>query len=183
MSFLSQLIIIIINYISTAGLLACGLLSLLLKDKKRKLMFLLLAFLFIGALSFVYYSEILFFITGVIVIFFFLLLYLFVLQMDFFNGGTPGETDERSDLPLRSKIINIVMPVLLCISAGFFIYKYVSGFLKGIEITEGRSNIFISDWSDISRYFFTDYGLVPAIITGSLFMSIIWFIAIGVKEK
>ena len=71
MSFLSQLIIIIINYISTAGLLACGLLSLFLKDKKRKLLFLLLAFLFIGALSFVYYSEILFFITGVIVIFFF----------------------------------------------------------------------------------------------------------------
>jgi len=183
MSFLSQLIIIIINYVSIAGLLACGVLALLMKDRKRKLLILMLAFLFIGALSFVYYSETLFFVTGLIMIFFFLLLYLFVLQMDFFGRGMAGETDERLDLPLRGKILNIAMPVLFCLSAGFFIYKYISGFLKEAEIAEGGGNVFILDWSDISRYFFTDYGLVLVVLAGSLFISFIWFIAVGVKKK
>ncbi len=183
MSFLSQLIIIIINYVSIAGLLVCGALSLFLKDKKSKLLILLLAFLFIGALSFVYYSETLFFVTGLIMIFFFLLLYLFVLQMDFFDRGTAGEIDERLDLPLRGQILNTAIPVLFCVSAGFFIYKYVSGFLKEVKIAEGGGNIVIPDWSGISRYFFTDYGLVLVLLAGSLFISFIWFIAVGVKKK
>ncbi|MEA2016541.1 MAG: hypothetical protein U9O59_07585 [Actinomycetota bacterium] len=116
-------------------------------------------------------------------LFFFMLLYLFVLQKDFFRRPGSGDPGKEFKVPARSKILNIIIPFLCCAAAGYFIYEYVSGFLKGVKVAEDGGNIFIADWSDISNYFFTNYSLVLIIITASLFMSFLWFLAVKAREK
>src|SRR4030042_7185113 len=101
MSFTSQLIIIIIHYTSLLGLLICGALSLIHSDRRKKLLFLILTFLFVGILSFIYYSGILVFIIGVFVIFFLVSLYLFVYQIEFFGIKTAGDGNRRNDNKIK----------------------------------------------------------------------------------
>jgi len=116
-------------------------------------------------------------------LFFFVLLYLFVLQMDFFGRWTPQETGEKIKGSVRSRALNIIIPLFCSAAIGYFIYKCVSGFLKEVEIAEDSGNIFIADWSDISKIFFTDYSLALVIITASLFISFLWFIAVKERGK
>jgi len=186
MSFISQLTIIIIHYIGILGLLVCSLLSLFLADKKKKLLFLFLFFLFVGILSFVYYSGVLFFAVGVIVVFFFILLYLFAFQMELFGEYVGPEVDKNlknADKSSRNKILSIIISLLFCAAIGYFIYGCISNFLKEIKEVEGSENILIANWSDISNQFFSDYGLILIIITAALFVSFLWFIGIRMDKK
>ncbi len=183
MSYVSQLTIIIINYISIFGLLICSLLSLFLTDKRKKLLFLFLSFIFVGVLSFVYYSGVLFFITGIIILFFLVSLYLLVIQVELFGKEIEGESDKKlksSTNSIRSRVLNIIIPLLFCIAIGYFIYKYMADFIRGIGIT---SDILIIGLSDIARQFFADYSLVLIIIMASLFISFLWFITIRTDKK
>lgn len=158
-------------------------LALFLTEKRKKLLFLFFFFLFAGVLSFVYYSGILLFVMGIIIIFLFILLYLFVLQMELFGYREYPEESGRLKNSIKSKILNGTVSLLLPAVIGYFIYKHVSGFLKGAVVLEGSENILIAGWTDISRQIFTDYSLILIIITASLFISFLWFITIVVKKK
>ena len=175
MSFTSQLIIIIIHYASLLGLLICGLLSLIHSDRRKKLLFLILVFLFVGILSFVYYSGILVFIVGVFVIFFLVSLYLFVFQIEFFESKTDEDRDRRNDNKIKT-IGGIVLPALFCAGIGYLFYIYTSDFLKDAVLS---GNIYIVGLGDINKQFFIEYSPILVIVIASLFISFLWFIMIS----
>jgi hypothetical protein len=176
MSFTSQLIIIIIHYASLLGLLICGSLSLIHSDRRKKLLFLILTFLFAGILSFVYYSGILVFIVGVFVIFFLVSLYLFVYQIEFFGIKTDGDGDRRNDDKIKKIIGRIILPVLFCAGIGYLFYIYTSDFLRDAVL---NGNIYIVGLGDINKQFFIEYGPILVIVIASLFISFLWFIMIS----
>jgi len=180
MSFVSQLIIVIIHYASIFGLLISGLLSLILPDKRKKMLFLFISFLFAGILSFVYYSAILFFIVGILMVLFFLSLYLFVLQIEIFGNKTGPDENKKLNGRAKNILLNIIVPLLFCAAAVYFFYKYTVDFLRSVS---GSGNIFIAGLGDISKQFFTDYSLILVIITASLLMSFLWFIIISKSEE
>ena len=175
MSFTSQLIIIIIHYASLLGLLICGSLSLIHSDRRKKLLFLILTFLFVGILSFVYYSGILVFIVGVFVIFFLVSLYLFVFQIEFFESKTDEDRDRRNDNKIKT-IGGIVLPALFCAGIGYLFYIYTSDFLKDAVLS---GNIYIVGLGDINKQFFIEYSPILVIVIASLFISFLWFIMIS----
>ncbi len=175
MSFTSRLIIIIIHYASLLGLLICGLLSLIHSDRRKKLLFLILVFIFVGILSFVYYSGILVFIVGVFIIFFLVSLYLYVFQIEFFEGMTDGDRDRRDDNKIKT-IGGIILPALFCAGIGYLFYIYTSDFLKDAVLS---GNIYIIGLGDINKQFFIEYSPILVIVIASLFISFLWFIMIS----
>jgi hypothetical protein len=180
MSFESQLTIIIIRYIAISGLLASALLSLFIKNRRLKLIFMFLTFLFVGILSFVYYSGILFFIVGITVIFFFLSLNLFVFQVRLF-GNT--EESERKGILKNSRagmIFNIILSLLFCGIIGYLIYISTHGFIRELVIIE---DITITDLSDIIGLLLTDYRMMLIFIIAMFVMSFFWFLIIGRDKK
>lgn len=176
MSFTSQLIIIIIHYASLLGLLICGLLSLTHPDRRKKLLFLFLTFLFMGILSFVYYSGILVFIIGIFVFFFLLSLYLFVFQVEFFGSKTEQDRDRKKYSRIKKVIFDITLPFLFCAGIGYLFYMYTSDFVKKMVIS---GSIYIVSSADISKRFFTEYSPVLIIVIASLVISFLWFIIIS----
>jgi len=130
MSIESQLIIKIIQYGSLFGLFISGLLSLFLINKKKKLLFVFLSFLFFGILSFVFYAGILFFTAGITIIFFFILLYLLVFQIELSGKEEVLNRNKNHDNNNTAGIIlNIILPILFCGFMGYLIYGCTSDFL------------------------------------------------------
>lgn len=163
------------HYASLIGLLICGLLSLIHYDRRKKLLFLILTFLFVGILSFVYYSGILVFIVGVFIIFFLVSLYLFVYQIEFFGIKTAGDGNKRNDNKIK-KTGGIILPVLFCTGIGYLFYIYTSGFLRDTVL---KGNIYIVGPGDIGKQFFIENGLILVIVIASLFISFLWFMMIS----
>jgi len=176
MSFTSQLIIIIIHYASLLGLLIFGLLSLIHSDRRKKLLFLILVFIFVGILSFVYYSGILVFIVGVFVIFFLFSLYSYVFHIKFFEITNNGNRDIRDDSKIKKIIGSIILPALFCAGIGYLFYIYTSDFLKDAVLS---GNIYIAGLGDINNQFFIEYSPILVIVVASLFISFLWFIMIS----
>jgi hypothetical protein len=180
MSYGSQLTTIIIHYTGITGLMLCSLLSLFLANKKKKMLFLFLSFIFGGILYFVNYSGILVFIIGIIMIFFFILLYLFVFQLELFGNDIEAGTDNKPDQSKKKEIITIITALLFCSAIGYFLYVYTSRFLRDAAINE---SILITTLSDISSQLSVDYSLVIIILAASLFISSIWLIIIKMEKK
>lgn len=189
MSTGSQLTVAIINYISIAGLLACGLLSFFTDSKKRKLILVFFSFLSGGIFYFVYYSDVLFFIIGIIILFFFTLLYYFVFQMEFFGNNAQVHLNEEIKSSRRKKkiittvAIAIFFLIIWCFACGY-LHGYLSDLTDNLSVAAGvSSSSFIPTLSDISRQLSTDYGIVILILAASLFVSSLWFMIIKMEKK
>lgn len=187
MSFESQLTIKIINYISVAGLVIFSLLSFFIADRKKKLIFVFFSFLSGGIFYFVYYSDILFFIIGIVVLLFFMLLYLFVFRIEFFGNGVQAGLNEELKNCRKKDIIIVTSKAIFCLAIGYFIIRYLSGYLSDLAdyLKESAAGVsaFIPTLSDISKQLSTDYGIAILIIVASLFMSSLWFIIIKMERK
>jgi len=187
MSLGSKLIITIINYISVAGLLICGLLSFFTVSKRKKLMLVFFSFLSGGLFYFGHYSSILFFLIGIIILFFFVLLYLFVFQVEFFGNNKQAGLIEESKSSRKKEIIIIVSMFVLCLVIGYFVLGYLSGCLSNLTIylseTVTSEDIFIPALSDISKQISNDYGMIILIVVASLFVSSLWFMIIKMEKK
>jgi hypothetical protein len=180
MSFESQLTIIILHYIAISGLLASALLSLFIKKRRWKLILMFLTFLFVGALSFVYYSGVLLFIAGIIVIFFFLSLNMFTFQAKIFGKSGKSEREGRLKNNPAAVVLNILLPLLFCGIIGYLIYVYTYGFIKELAV---MGDITIVSLSDFTGLLLTDYGMVAVLMIALLVVSFFWFLIIGRDEK
>jgi hypothetical protein len=183
MSSASQLTIVIISYIGIIGLLISATLSIFVTYKRKKLLLLFLSFLFTGVLNFVYYSGVLFFVVGAIIVFFIFLLYLFVFQLEDFGDGESRDITGALEDSTKNKVFNIIKSVLLCSAAGYFIYIYAYDFLDAAKTKSGSGDISIAGWNDISGQIFAEYGLILIIVAASLFLTFLWFVAIGGRKK
>ena len=172
----SSIIIKIMQYISISVIFIFAPLSLFIPERKKKVLFLFLVFLFSGILSFSFYSAVLFFLVSLIVISFFVLFYLYVVHMEFYlKEKFLVEEHLRGKNKFTGKVLNLILPIIICLGIGYLFYYY--GFdlftdYKGIEIGS------IASLAGIINGLYADY-LVPIIILISiLFISILWFILI-----
>jgi len=172
----SSIIIKIMQYISISGIFIFALLSLFIPERKKRVLFLFIVFLFSGILSFSLYSSVLFFLVSLIVISFFVLFYLYVVHIDFYlKEKFLIEEYWSGKNKFVCKVLDLILPIILCLGVGYLFYTYTFDlFTEYKEMGVGS----IASLASIVNSLYADY-LIPIIILISiLFISILWFILI-----
>ena len=174
-----RLLLGFINYFILALILVFGILSLLVRNQRKKLTYLFLMFLCSGILSYLFFAGVAFIIPGVVLIFFCILLFLFVFNQEFFGFGEKPVLKEfesaRKRLFNTGLIANLVISLLFCLGLGYLLFLTTGGYYQGIEyVTEFKT----ANLTDIINDIGSNYIPAIFIIAGMLLISIIWFIGI-----
>jgi hypothetical protein len=171
----------IINYSVLVLVFLFGLISLVLTNQMKKLIFLFLTFLAFGILCFLFLTGAIFMLIAIIVIFFNTLLYLFVQDIEHF--GKRSSYVIEAELPSGKvslvkdwkRIINLILSILFCIGAGYIFYEYSLNFFKSYRQT---GNYTTSRITEIVANIGSNYTATLLLILSILIVSIIWFISI-----
>lgn len=171
----------IINYFVLVLVFLFGLISLILTNRMKKLMFLFLTFLAFGILCFLFLTGATFMMIAIVVIFFNILLFLYVQDVEHF--GKRGSYINESELPvgkLRWKrdwkwITNLTLSILSCAGIGYIFLKYSLNFFKSYKqagnYTTPRITVIVENIG-------SNYWPTLLLILSILIVSIIWFINI-----
>lgn len=176
MSIESQKIIETIQYISFAGLIISGIAVFFIPDLKRKIILLFLLFVSTLMLSFVFYSGILIFIASLSFIFVFVLIHLLAVKLSPHGRGSPLPTHDAEGNCSRIitiRIINIIIPVLLCTGSGYLIYKLIGGGYFSVD--DGAQEVSIIGMEEISGLIFVKYNIIIFLLVTAVLISFIWF--------
>jgi len=186
MSIESQKIIETMQYISFAGLVISGIAVFFIPDLKRKTVLLFLLFVSTMMISHVFYSGILIFIVSLSFIFVFALLHLLAVQLSHYGRGSPllpSDAGGHQSRIITARIINIIIPILLCTGLGYLIYKLIGGYFPA---DDGVHEVFIIGMEEISGIIFTRYNIIIFLLVAAALISFIWFTVIlmtGRKNK
>src|SRR4030043_2180174 len=131
----------IINYSVLVLIFLFGLISLVLTNQMKKLIFLFLTFLAFGILCFLFLTGATFILIAIIVIFFNILLFLYVQDIEHFSKR--GNYISESELPVGKlgwkkdwkRITNLSLSILSCVGIGYIFYKYSLNFFKSYKQT------------------------------------------------
>lgn len=173
-----KLLLEIINYFFMVTIFLFALLSLVLKDQRRKLVFLFLMFLSFSILSFLFFTGVTFIIVGILIICFLIPLYLNSFSEQFYNKGIyeniklkPG-SDEYKKI---KRYINLALSVIFCGGAGYLFYHYT---LKYISNYKQVTSIAIISFTSVVSEIGNNYSAVIMILVLILVITILWFISI-----
>jgi len=171
----------IINYSVLVLVFLFGLISLVLTNQMKKLIFLFLTFLAFGILCFLFLTGATFMLIAIIVIFFNILLFLYVQDIEHFSkrGNYIGE----SELPVGKlgwkkdwkKITNLTLSILPCVGIGYIFYEYSLKFFKSYKQT---GNYTTSKITEIVANIGSNYWPTLILIASILTVSVLWFIGI-----
>ena len=131
----------IINYSILVLVFLFGLISLVLTNQMKKLIFLFLTFLAFGILCFLFLTGATFMLIAIIVIFFNILLFLYVQDIEHFSKR--GNYISESGLPVGKlglkkdwkRITNLTLSILSCVGIGYIFYEYSLNFFKSYKQT------------------------------------------------
>jgi hypothetical protein len=171
----------IINYSVLTLVFIFGLISLVLINQMKKLIFLFLTFLAFGILCFLFLTGATFILIAMIVIFFNILLYLYVQNMEHFSnsGNYIGEVEGQVGKPGRKKdwkrITNLTLSILFCLGTGYIFYEYSLNFFKSYKQT---GNYTASRITEIVVNIGSDYRPTLILLSSILIVSVLWFINI-----
>ena len=176
----------IINYAVLAMVFLFGLISLILTNQMKKLMFLFLIFLAFGILCFLFLTGATFMLIAIIVIFFNILLFLYVQDIEHFSKR--GNYISESELPIRKLgqkkdwkwTTNLILSVLFCTGIGYIFFKYSIKFFNNYKQT---GNYTTSKVSEIVANIGTNYWSVLILISSILIVSVLWFISIFKNDE
>jgi len=185
-------IIKVIQLIILISIAAFSLLSIILKDCRKKFIFIFMLFLFFGIFNLMLYYGLIFFILAIPIIIFLALFYLFNIQneacrsmdlyLNYYNDNperksapetTTGYRLRKADIP------NLVFTLTLC--AGIFtafLYNKEQIFKETIE-----KEIRIISLSNVSKEIFQNYSLIILLIALLIFILIIWVISIAKLKR
>jgi len=171
----------IINYSVLVMVFLFGLISLVLTNQMKKLIFLFLTFLAFGILCFLFLTGATFMLIAIIVIFFNILLFLYVQDIEHFSKRgnyiseselTVGKLGWKKDWKL---ITNLTLKILSCVVIGYIFYKYSLNFFKSYKQT---GNYTTSRIAEIVANIGSNYWPVLILISSILIVSVLWFISI-----
>ena len=171
----------IINYSILALIFLFGLVSLVLTNQMKKLIFLFLTFLAFGILCFLFLTGATFMLIAIIVIFFNILLFLYVQDIEHF--GKRGNYISELEVPAGNhglkkdwkRITNLTLSILFCIGIGYIFYEYSLNFFKSYKQT---GNYTASRIAEIVANIGSNYAPTLLLTLSILIVSIIWFISI-----
>jgi hypothetical protein len=180
-----KLILGFLNYLFFALIFIFGLISLLVRDQRRKLTFLFLTLLSSGVLSYLFFAAISFILPGIILIFFCLLLYMFIASQEFYGFGKPSVSVKQRPLqggpgtkgfglklPL---VINFLLSLVISAGAGAIFIIYTKSFFKDLLLV---SSFKVAAMKDVINNIGANYIPAVLIISIALFSSVFWFISI-----
>jgi len=180
-----KLILGFLNYSFLGLIFVFGLISLLVRDQRKKLTFLFLALLSAGVLSYLFFAGIALILPGIILIFFYLLLYMFIASQEFYGFGKPSILSDkltRQGMPGRkgfriklSLIINFLLSLIISVVAGVIFFIYNKDYLKGLQLVESFK---AASTGDIINNIGANYIPAILVISAALFSSVFWFIGI-----
>ncbi len=180
-----KLILGFLNYTFLGLIFVFGLISLLVRDQRRKLTFLFLAFLSAGILSYLFFAGIALILPGIILIFFYLLLFMFIASQEFYGFGKPfisADKNPRQGIQGRkgfrikpSLAINFLLSLAVSAGAGVIFFIYNKDFLKGLQLVESFK---AAVTGDIINNIGANYIPAILVIITALFSSVFWFISI-----
>ena len=183
-----KLILGFLNYLFLGLIFVFGLVSLLVRDQRKKLTFLFLALLSTGVLSYLFFAGIAFILPGIILIFFYLLLYMFIASQEFYGFGKPsvlsgknlrqGKQAAQESKGFRIKpslVINFLLSLAVSAGAGVIFFIYNKDFLKGLQLVESFKSAVTGD---IINNIGANYIPAILVISLALFSSVFWFISI-----
>jgi hypothetical protein len=184
-----KLILGFLNYLFISLIFVFGLISLLVRDQRKKLTFLFLALLSAGVLSFLFFAGMAFILPGIILIFFYLLLNIFIASQEFYGFGKPSvlsdknlrqdkqATQSRQGLGIKqpSLVINFLLSLAVSAGAGVIFFIYNKDFLKGLKLVESFK---AAATGDIINNIGANYIPAILVISAALFSSVFWFISI-----
>ena len=130
-----------INYSVLALVFLFGLISLVLTNQMKKLIFLFLTFLAFGILCFLFLTGATFILLAIIIIFFNILLFLYVQDIERFSKR--GNYISELEVPAGNhglkkdwkRITNLTLSILSCAGIGFIFYEYSLNFFKNYKQT------------------------------------------------
>ena len=171
----------IINYSVLVLVFLFGLISLVLTNQMKKLIFLFLTFLAFGILCFLFLTGATFMLIAIIVIFFNILLFLYVQDIEHF--GKRGNYISESELPVGKLgwkkdwkwITNLTLSILSCAGIGYIFFKYSLNFFKSYKQT---GNYTSSRIAEIVANIGSNYWPTLLLTLSILIVSVIWFISI-----
>jgi hypothetical protein len=178
-----KLLLEIINYFFMVTIFLFALLSLVLRDQRRKLVFLFLMFLSFSILSFLFFTGATFIIVGILIICFLIPLYLNSFNEKFYNKGIYENMKLKLDSDEYKKInnkkikryINLALSIIFCGGAGYLFYHYT---LKYISNYKQVASIAIISFTSVVSEIGNNYSAVIMILVLILVITILWFISI-----
>jgi len=171
----------IINYSVLVLVFLFGLISLVLTNQMKKLIFLFLTFLAFGILCFLFLTGATFMLIAIIVIFFNILLFLYVQDIERFSKRgnyiselevSAGNHGSKKDW---KRIANLTLSILFCIGVGYIFYEYSLNFFKSYKQT---GNYTTSRIAEIVANIGSNYWPTLILISSILIVSVLWFISI-----
>ena len=171
----------IINYSVLVLVFLFGLVSLVLTNQMKKLIFLFLTFLAFGILCFLFLTGATFMLIAIIVILFNILLFLYVQDIEHF--GKRANYISEPELPVGKLgwkkdwkwITNLTLSILSCAGIGYIFYEYSLNFFKSYKQT---GNYTTSRIAEIVANMGSNYWPTLLLTLSILIVSIIWFISI-----
>jgi hypothetical protein len=178
-----KLLLGIIDYFFMATIFLFALLSLVLRDQRKKLVFLFLMFLSFSVLSFLFFTGATFIIVGILIICFLIPLYLNSFNEQFYNKGIHENMKLKLDSDENKKIknkkikryINLALSVIFCSGAGYLFYHYT---LKYISNYKQVTSIVIISFKSVVLEIGNNYSAIIMILVLILVITILWFISI-----
>lgn len=190
-----KLILGFINYFMLTLIFSLGIVSVLLKNQRKKLTFLFLLFLCVVLISFLLFGGQFFIFSAIFLIIFSTLLILFVNNQEFFsikttlihisNIESQKESKDNDNGGFYKKnfykivnynlldTINIIISVIIIIVFGYFYITYTNNFFKEIKLVESFNVIsLLALIEDLS----INYVPLIFLIILSICASFIWFL-------
>ena len=185
-----KLILGFLNYLFFTIIFIFGLISLLVRDQRRKLSFLFLALLSSGVLYYLFFAGIAFILPGIILIFFCLLLYMFIASQEFYGFGksfVPAEKHLQQGRPIMKSfglkppiIINFLVSLAVTSGAGVIFFIYTKSFFKDLLLVKSFK---VAVMGDIINNIGANYIPAVLVLSIALFSSVFWFISILANRR
>jgi hypothetical protein len=180
-----KLILGFLNYLFFTLIFIFGLISLLVRDQRRKLTFLFMALLSSGVLSYLFFAGIAFILPGIILIFFCLLLYMFIASQEFYGFGKPAAPVEQHTQQNRPGpkgfglklpvVINFLLSLAVTAGAGIIFFIYTKSFFKDLLLVKSFK---VAAMEEIINNIGANYIPAVLVLSIALFSSVFWFISI-----
>jgi hypothetical protein len=164
----------IISYFFMGLIFLFGLLSLVLSELQRKLVFLFLMFLSFGILSFLFFTGPTFIIIGIVMVAFFVLLYLSSFSDMKVIEQAAGSKSKKIGKPVK-RIINLALSIIFCGGLGYLFYYYT---LNHIRNYNQVTNITIVSFPDIISEIGDNYSVTVMVLISVITIAALWFINI-----
>jgi len=193
MDITNIIILRILQYFILSALIIFAVLSLIIKNTKKK--FILLAFfvLFAQAYDFTLYYGDLFYLIFVPFILLFIIFYLFNLQREIFilKNLSHEEISETRDLltvsktsifrkEMRERVFRFIMPVFFCAGFIFLFIKFGGNYTAKFDLAK---TITLINFSEIAKEIYLNYGILIFLVILLIFIMLLWIISIILIRK